>query len=178
MVIAAMTEMARDDANFPEDNYLDPVKQIAREIRRAWAKKNVRLVEQRTSCQVPGCQCNGRADYMDWSSDYMTETDDSDYEETEADIEESICSAIDDGFLTDEALPTSEQMVQLNTVTDKDILTVSDRKGKITAEAITSEDNSKLFDRPVTGSSTAWAGTDTDNPSGIYVKSDNRSRNR
>ena len=128
MVIEAMTEMARDDANFSEDNYLDPVKQIAREIRRAWAKNNARPVEQRTSCQVPGCQCNGRADYMDWSSDYMTETDDSDYEETEADIEESICSAIDDGFLTDEASPNSEQMVQLNTVTDKDILTVSDRK--------------------------------------------------
>ena len=58
----------------------------------------------------------------------MTETDDSDYEETEADIEESNCSAIDDVFLTDEASPSSEQMVQLNTVTDKDILAVSDRK--------------------------------------------------
>ena len=70
-------------------------------------------------------------------------------------------------------------MVQLNTVTDKDILTVSDRKdnrgGRTwtgSDEDITSEDNSKLFDRPVTGSATAWAGTDTDNPSGIYVKID------
>ena len=39
-------------------------------------------------------------------------------------------------------------------------------------EDITSEDNSKMIDRPVTGSSTAWAGTDTDSPRGIYVKSD------
>ena len=32
MVIAAMKEMDRDDANFSENNYPDPVKQIAREI--------------------------------------------------------------------------------------------------------------------------------------------------
>ena len=114
MVIEAMTEMARDDANFSENNYPDPVKQIAREIRRVWAENNARPVEQRASCQVPSCQCNGRADYMDWS---LTETEDSDYEETEADIEESICSAIDDEFLTNEASPNSEQMVQPNTVT-------------------------------------------------------------
>ena len=179
MVIEAMTEMARDEANFSEDNYPDPVKQIAREIRRAWTKNNAKPVEECDSCQIPGCQCNGRVDYMDWSSDYMTETDDSDYEETEADIEDSIGSAIDDEFLTNEALPNSEQLVQINTVTDKDILTVSDRKDNrggrtLTGsdEDITSEDNSKMVDRPVTGSSTAWAGTDTDSPSGIYVKSD------
>ena len=106
-MIEAMTEMTRNDAKFSEDNYPDPVKQIAMAIRRAWAENNARPVEQRASCQVPGCQCNGRADYMDWSSDDMTETDDSDYEETEADIEESICSAIDDVFLTDEASPNS-----------------------------------------------------------------------
>ena len=179
LVIEAMTEMARNDANLSEDNYQDPVKQIAREIRRAWTENNARPVEQRASCQVPGCQCNGRADYMDWSSDNLTETDDSDYEETEADIEESNCSAIDDVFLTDEASPNSKQMVQLNTVTDKDILAVSDRKDNCggrtrtgSDEDITSEDNSQLFDRPVTGSATAWAGTDTDNPSEIYVKCD------
>ena len=106
----------------------------------------------------------------------MTDTDDSDYEEIEADIEDSIGSAIDDEFLTDEALPNSEQPVQINTVTDKDIWTVSDNRGGRTLtgsdEDITSEDNLKMIDRPVTGSSTAWAGTDTDSPSGIYVKSD------
>ena len=58
----------------------------------------------------------------------MTETDYSDYEETEADIIDSIGSAIDDEFLTDEALPNSVQPVQINTVTDKDIWTVSVRK--------------------------------------------------
>ena len=41
---------------------------------------------------------------------------------------DSIGSAIDDEFLTDEALPNSEQPVQINTVTDKDIWTVSNRK--------------------------------------------------
>ena len=100
----------------------------ARETRRAWAENNERPVEQRVSCRVPGCQCNGRVEYMDWGSEDMTETDDSEYEETETDIEESICSTIDDGFLTDEESPNSEQMVQPRTVADKDFLTVSDRK--------------------------------------------------
>ena len=35
MVIDEMREMASDEANFSEDNYPDPVKQIAREISRA-----------------------------------------------------------------------------------------------------------------------------------------------
>ena len=65
-VIEAMTEMARKDANFSGDNYLDFVKQIARETMRAWAENSARPVEQRTSCRVPGCQCNGRVEYMDW----------------------------------------------------------------------------------------------------------------
>ena len=171
MVIEEMTEMASDEANFSEDNYPGPVKQIAREMRRAWVVNNALPVEERESCRIPGCQCNGRADYMDWNSDDMSETDYSDYEETEADVIDSIGSAIDDEFLTDEALPNSEQPVQINTVTDKDIWTVSNRKDNrggrtLTGsdEDITSEDNSKLFDRPVTGSATAWAGTDTDNP--------------
>ena len=106
-----MREMASDEANFSADNYQGPVKQIAREIRRARAENNAKPVEERESCQIPGCQCNGRADYMGWSSDDMTETDYSDYEETEADIIDSIGSAIDDEFLTDEALSNSEQPV-------------------------------------------------------------------
>ena len=80
MVIEEMREMASDEANFSADNYPGPVKQIAREIRRAWAENNAKPVEERESCQIPGCQCNGRADYMDWSSDDMTETDYSDYD--------------------------------------------------------------------------------------------------
>ena len=126
--IEEMREMASDEDNFSADNYPGPVKQIAREIRRAWAENNAKPVEERESCEITGCQCNGRVDYMDWNSDDMTETDYSDYEETEAVIRDSIGSAIDDEFLTDEALPNSEQPVQINTVTDKDIWTVSNRK--------------------------------------------------
>ena len=47
---------------------------------------------------------------------------------------DSISSAIDDEFLTDEVLPNSEP-VQVNTVTDKDIWTISIVIRKITAEA-------------------------------------------
>ena len=80
-VIEAMTEMARNEANISGDNYPDFVKQIARETMRAWAENNAEPVEQRASCQVPGCQCNGRIEYMDWGSEDMTETDDSEYED-------------------------------------------------------------------------------------------------
>ena len=59
---------------------------------RAWAENSARPVEQRASCQVPGCQCNGRVDYMDWGSEDMTETYDSEYEETETDSKESVSS--------------------------------------------------------------------------------------
>ena len=61
MVIEEMREMASDEANFSADNYQGPVKQIAREIRRAWAENNAKPVEERESCQIPGCKCNGRA---------------------------------------------------------------------------------------------------------------------
>ena len=71
-MIEAMTEMARNDANFSGDNYPDFVKQIARETMRAWAENSARPVEQRASCRVPGCQCNARVDYMDWGSEDMT----------------------------------------------------------------------------------------------------------
>ena len=39
-------------------------------------------------------------------------------------------------------------------------------------EDITSVNNSKMIDRPVTGSLPACAGTDTDSPSGIYEIND------
>ena len=117
-------------------------------------------------------------DYRDWNSDDRTETDYSDYEESEADIIDSIGSAIDDEFLTDEALPNSEQPVQINMVTDQDIWTVSDRKdnhgGRTltgSAEDITSVNNSKMIDRPVMGSLPACAGTDTEEPLVMTVSS-------
>ena len=38
-------------------------------------------VEQLSGCRIPGCQCEGRIEYMEWGSDDMTETDDSEYED-------------------------------------------------------------------------------------------------
>ena len=37
-------------------------------------------VEQFSGCRIPGCQCDGHIEYMEWGSDDMTETDDSEYE--------------------------------------------------------------------------------------------------
>ena len=37
--------------------------------------------EQFSGCRIPGCQCEGRIEYMEWGSDDMTETDDSEYED-------------------------------------------------------------------------------------------------
>ena len=80
----------------------------------------------------------------------------------ETDIEESNCGTIDDGFLTDEESPNSEQMVQPRTVADEDIMTVRDRtdnSGRRTRAGsendISSDEDSNLFDRPVTESATA-----------------------
>ena len=38
-------------------------------------------VEQLSGCRIPGCQCEGRIEYMEWGSDDMTETDDSEWED-------------------------------------------------------------------------------------------------
>ena len=38
-------------------------------------------VKQLSGCRIPGCQCEGRIEYMEWGSDDMTETDDSEYED-------------------------------------------------------------------------------------------------
>ena len=48
---------------------------------RAWPDNNAEPVEQRAGCRVPGCQCEGRIEYMEWGSEDMTETDDSEYED-------------------------------------------------------------------------------------------------
>ena len=76
-----MREMTGTDANLSGDKYPDVVKEIARMTMRAWAEHDALPVEQRTGCEVPGCQCNGRVEYMDWGSEDMTETDDSEYED-------------------------------------------------------------------------------------------------
>ena len=38
-------------------------------------------VEQFSGCRIPGCQCEGRIEYMEWGSEDMTDTDDSEWED-------------------------------------------------------------------------------------------------
>ena len=47
----------------------------------AQAESVVLLVEQLPGCRIPGCQCEGRIEDMEWGSVDMTETDDSEYED-------------------------------------------------------------------------------------------------
>ena len=78
--LQAMREMTGNDANLSGDKYPDIVKEIARMTISAWAEENARPVEERAGCEVPGCQCNGHVEYMDWDSEDMTQTDDSEYD--------------------------------------------------------------------------------------------------
>ena len=38
-------------------------------------------IEQPSGCRIPGCQCEGRIEFMERGSDDMTETDDSEYDD-------------------------------------------------------------------------------------------------
>ena len=38
-------------------------------------------MEQFSGCPIPGCQCEGRIEYMEWGSEDMTDTDDSEWED-------------------------------------------------------------------------------------------------
>ena len=49
---------------------------------RAWDEHDALPVEQQTGCEMPGCQCNGRVEFMVRGSEDMTETDDSEWEDT------------------------------------------------------------------------------------------------
>ena len=181
-------------------------------------------VEQFFGCRIPGCQCEGRIEYMEWGSDDMTETDDSEYEDPderanrlyvesynydlsegmtpeiytpplrknrrrryevrkkkEPEIEESISGTSDQGFQIDKESPNSEPTVQPRTVADEDIPTVSDKKDdrghrrRTGSDTDTSSDEeSILFDRPVTESATAWAERDSHGPSDEYWKNSGR----
>ena len=44
---------------------------------RAWAEHDALPIEQQTGCEMPGCQCNGRVEFMFRDSEDRTETDDS-----------------------------------------------------------------------------------------------------
>ena len=71
----------------------------------------------------------------------------------EPEIEESISGTSDRGFQTDKESPNSEPTVQPRTVADEDIPTV---RATGSDKDISSDEGSKLFDRPVTESATAW----------------------
>ena len=60
----AMREKTGTDANLSGDKYMDVAKEIAIMTMRACAEHDALPVEQRTGCEVPGCQCNGRVEYM------------------------------------------------------------------------------------------------------------------
>ena len=38
-------------------------------------------VEQFSGCRIPGCQCEGRIEYMEWDSDDMTDSEGSEWED-------------------------------------------------------------------------------------------------
>ena len=38
-------------------------------------------VEQISGCRIPGCQCEGRIEYMEWDSDDLIDSEDSDWED-------------------------------------------------------------------------------------------------
>ena len=38
-------------------------------------------LEQFSGCRIPGCQCEGRIEYMEWDSDDMTDSEDSEWED-------------------------------------------------------------------------------------------------
>ena len=40
-------------------------------------------VEQFPGCRIPGCQCEGHIEYMEWDSDDMTDSEDSEWEDPE-----------------------------------------------------------------------------------------------
>ena len=77
----AMWEMTGNDDTLSDDNYPDIVKNISRMTMRAWAEHDALPVEQQTGCEVPGCQCNGRVEFMVRGSEDMTETHDSEWED-------------------------------------------------------------------------------------------------
>ena len=101
--------------------------------------------------------------------------------EKKTEIEESISVTSDRGFQTDKESPNSELTVQPRTVADEDIPTVRDKKDNPgrrrrtgSDKDISSDEDSNLFDRPVTESATSWVGSDTDHPSGEHLKFCNR----
>ena len=84
--LLARQAMTGNDDTLLDDNYPDIVKNIVRTAwmtMRAWDEQDALPVEQQTGCEMPGCQCNGRVEFMVRGSEDMTETDDSEWEDTD-----------------------------------------------------------------------------------------------
>ena len=64
LAMQALGEMTRSDANISENKYPDIVNKIVRMTMRAWAEHDALPIEQQTGCEMPGCQCNGRVEFM------------------------------------------------------------------------------------------------------------------
>ena len=45
------------------------------------AEEEESQVEQFSGCRIPGCQCEGRIEYMEWDSDDMSDSEDSEWED-------------------------------------------------------------------------------------------------
>ena len=74
-----------NDDSLSDDNYPDVVKNFVNNSRRtirAMDKHDALPLEQQTGCGTPGCQCDGRVDFMVRGSENRTETDDSEWEDT------------------------------------------------------------------------------------------------
>ena len=81
--LLARQAMTGNDDTLSDDNYPDIVKTIVREARRTLRDEDdALLVQQQTGCEMPGCQCNGRVEFMVRGSEDMTETDDSEWEDS------------------------------------------------------------------------------------------------
>ena len=67
-----------NDDSLSDDNYPDVVKNLVRNswrTRRAMDEHDALPLEQQTGCGTPGCQCDGRVNFMVQGSEYRTETD-------------------------------------------------------------------------------------------------------
>ena len=94
----------------------------------------------------------------------------------ETELVESSSLTSDRGFQADKESPESEPMVQPRTVADEDIPNVRDKiddRGRRTRtgsdKEISSDEDSKLSDRPVTESATAWERQDFRGPNKEYM---------
>ena len=147
-------EWGSDDMTETDDSeYEDPIDRANRLYVESY---NYDLSEGMTpKTYIPPLRKNRRRRYEVWKKN-------------ETEIEESISVTSDRGFQADKESPKSEPTVQPRMVADEDIPTVRDKKDNRgrrrrtgSDKDISSDEDSNLFNRPVTESATAWAGRDS-----------------